>query len=39
VVDGYAKRRLLLAAALVAAGALLAALTPIALELVVDSHW
>ena len=37
VADGYAKRRLLLALALVAAGALLAALTPIALKLVVDS--
>ena len=35
--DGYAKRRLLLALALVAAGALFAALTPIALKLVVDS--
>lgn len=35
VADGYAKRRLLLALALVAAGALLAALTPIALKLVV----
>ena len=38
VADGYAKRRLLLALALVAAGALLAALTPIALELVVDAQ-
>ncbi len=37
VADGYAKRRLLLALVLVAAGALLAALTPIALKLVVDS--
>ena len=37
VADGYAKRRLLLALALVAAGALLAALTPIAVKLVVDS--
>lgn len=37
VADGYAKRRLLLALALVAAGALLAALTPVALKLVVDS--
>src|SRR5262249_5994683 len=37
VADGYAKRRLLLALALVAAGALFAALTPIALKLVVDS--
>lgn len=37
VADSYAKRRLLLALALVAAGALLAALTPIALKLVVDS--
>lgn len=36
VADGYAKRRLLLALALVAAGALLAALTPIALKLVVE---
>lgn len=37
VADRYAKRRLLLALALVAAGALLAALTPIALKLVIDS--
>lgn len=37
VADGYAKRRLLLALALVAAGALLAALTPNAVRLVVDS--
>ena len=37
VADGYAKRRLLLALALVALGALFAALTPIALKLVVDS--
>lgn len=37
VADGYAKRRLLLALVLVATGALLAALTPGALKLVVDS--
>lgn len=36
VADGSAKRRVLLAPAMVAAGALLVALTPIALELVVD---
>lgn len=36
VVDGSAKRRVLLAPAVVAAGALLVALTPNALELVVD---
>lgn len=35
--DGYAKRRMFLALAVVAAGALLAALTPIALKLVIDS--
>lgn len=37
VADAYAKRRLLLALAAVAAGALLVAVTPIALKLVVDS--
>jgi hypothetical protein len=37
VADGYAKRRLLLALAVVAAGALLAAATSIALNLVVDA--
>lgn len=36
VADAYAKRRLLLALALVAAGALLAALTPLALKMVID---
>lgn len=35
--DGYAKRRVLLALALVAAGALLAAFTRSAFKLVVDS--
>jgi hypothetical protein len=35
VADGHAKRRVLLAAAMVAAGALLTALTPLALDLVV----
>lgn len=37
VIDGYVRRRLLAALALVAGGALLAALTPIALKLIVDS--
>ena len=37
VADGFAKRRLLVALALVAGGSLLAAGTPIALKLVVDS--
>jgi hypothetical protein len=37
VADGYAKRGLRLALALVAAGALLATLTPLALELVIDA--
>jgi hypothetical protein len=36
VAHGHAKRRLLLAPGLVAAGAMLAELTPIALELIVD---